>query len=77
MKWEYRREVISVSTNLYTTEIQEVLNKLGAQGWEVIQLHFATGIIGVYAKRPLPDPTKGHSAGCAIHDGQQCDCYFR
>ena len=69
-KWEYRVVDLIKETEmerdrtrdasgrwLHTSDLEEVLNKLGAQGWELVDMHFIpdrgeTIVVGFF-KRPL------------------------
>ncbi len=70
-KWEYRvidliQEIEKESTTkkasaqwLQASDLEEVLNKLGAQGWELVAMHFllereAPVVVGFF-KRPISE----------------------
>jgi hypothetical protein len=48
-KWEYL--VLSVASTDYD-EIEDSLNNLGSQGWEVISFHPTGAYHAIYLKRP-------------------------
>jgi hypothetical protein len=58
VQWEYRIEVIgSVWRSLKPEETQAYLNDLGAQGWEIINLHHPhnSNKAWITAKRPISE----------------------
>lgn len=46
MQWEYRRMNLNALSQVYE------LNKAGEDGWELINVVFAYGILIAYLKRP-------------------------
>lgn len=46
MQWEYKR------INLNAVEQTYELNKAGANGWELVNVVFAHGVLTAYLKRP-------------------------
>ncbi len=69
-KWEYKvvdliKEIEKERTKtrgveehwLHTSDLEEVLNKIGAQGWELVDIHFILdkeeAVVVGFFKRPL------------------------
>jgi hypothetical protein len=56
--WEYRVETVgSLWSGVKANVLEELLNKWGEEGWEVVSTHILEGAskINVIAKRPLTD----------------------
>ena len=60
-RWEY--QVFSTGSTFKSPkdeELQEMLNALGAEGWEIISVNIpeSTGKVRMVAKRPLSGPPR-------------------
>jgi hypothetical protein len=61
IQWEYRIEVFgSTFRGLKPENVEQYLNDLGLEGWEVVNLHHPTNSSKVWItiKRPLPESTR-------------------
>lgn len=60
-QWEYRIEVVgSALRSLKPENVEQYLNDLGLEGWEVVNLHHPTNSnkVWITIKRPLSTSTR-------------------